>query len=82
MKNEAEKLSDDLQNEKTVVDRLTVKHPQKAPKSPEFVDTDSDDEKEPAVKQLQKASKTPVFVDLDSSTEDEQGPAVKHPQKA
>ena len=28
---------------KTVVDRPTVKNPQKPPKTPEFVDTDSDD---------------------------------------
>ena len=82
---EAGKLGDDSQNEKTVVDRPTVKHSHKAPKSPEFVDTDSDDsddEKKPAVKQLQKVSKVPVFVDTDSSTEDEQEPTVKQPQKA
>ena len=57
----------------------------KAQKTPEFVDTDSDDsddEQDLAVKKLQKASKAPGFVDTDSSTEDEQGPAVKHPQKA
>ena len=61
-----------------------VKKPQKATKSPEFVDTDSStkDEQELAVKQLQKAPKTPEFVDADSSTEDEQEPVVKHPQKA
>ena len=42
---------------KTVVDRPKLKYPQKAPKSPEFVDTDSDDsedEQEPVIKQLQK----------------------------
>ena len=70
-----------------------VKNPQKAPKTPEFVDTGPDDEKEPAVKcivmystedeqepvvkKLQKASKIPKFVDTDPSTEDEQEPAVK-----
>ena len=39
MKNEAEELGDDSQNEKTVVDRPAVKHPKKALKTPEFVDT-------------------------------------------
>ena len=56
MKNDAEKptkLGDDFsvsrmeQHEKKMAERATVKkiqnQPQKAPKSPEFVDTDSDD---------------------------------------
>ena len=83
MKNEAGEVGDDSQNEKMVVDRPVVKHPIKAPKTPEFVDTDSDDtddEQEPAVKQFQKSSKTPESVDTDS--DDEQEPTVKHPQKA
>ena len=84
MKNEAEELGDDSQNEKTVVDRPAVRLPQKAPKSPEFVDTDSDteDEQEPVVRHLQKASTIPKFIDIDSRTEDEQEPVVKKPQKA
>ena len=84
MKNEAEELGDDSQNEKTVVDRPVVRLPQKAPESPEFVDADSDteDEQEPVVRHLQKASKIPKFIDIDSSTEDEQEPVVKKPQKA
>ena len=78
MKNEAEKPGDYSQNEKTVVDRPAVKKPQKAPKTPAFIDTDSDDEQEPVVKQPQKAPKTSEFVDTDSDdTDDEQEPAVK-----
>ena len=45
-----------------------VKKPQKAPKTPEFVDTDSNDsdskdESEPAVKLPEKVSKLPRFID-------------------
>ena len=40
MQNEAE---DNSQNEKTMVDRPTAKLLKKVPKTPEFVDTDSDD---------------------------------------
>ena len=43
MKNEAGEVGDDSQNEKMMVDRPVAKHPIKAPKTPEFVDTDSDD---------------------------------------
>ena len=60
MRNKAEEPGDDSQNEKTVVDRPTAKQPQKAPKSPGFVDTDSDDsddEQERIVKKPQKAQK-------------------------
>ena len=52
MKNEAEKPSDDSQHEEMVPMRSAVKQPKKAPATPEFVDTDSDDsdnEQEPAV---------------------------------
>ena len=85
MKNEGERLGNDSQHEKTVAERPAVKQPQKAPKTPEFVDTDSDteDEQEPAVKQPPRAPKTPASVDTDSDTEDkeEQEPAVKQPRK-
>ena len=84
MENEAEEPGDDSQNEKTVVDRPVVRLPQKAPKSPEFVDTDlhdSDNEKQPVVRHLQKASKIPKFFDIDSSTDDEQETVVKKPKK-
>ena len=46
----------------------------KVPKTPEFVDTDSDrtdDEQEPTAKQPQKASKTPELVDTDKDDEQE-----------
>ena len=61
MKNEAEKSGDDSQNEKMVTERSTVKHPQKVPKIPKFVDTGSitEDEQEPVVKQPKKAPKIP-----------------------
>ena len=85
MKNEAEESGDDSQNEKTVVDETTVKHPQKAPKIPRIADTgldDPNDEQERVVKQPKKAPKTSEFVDTDSDdTDDEQEPAVKQPQK-
>ena len=55
-----------------MVNRPTVKHPQKAPKSPEFFDTDSDDENEPAIKHSQKAPKYPEFVDTDSDDSDDE----------
>ena len=79
MQNEAE----ELQNEKTMVDRPTAKNPKKAPKTPEFVDTDSDDtdnEQGSASKQLKKTLKTPEFFDTNSDdTDDEQ---ERQPQKA
>ena len=56
--------------------------PEKAPKTSEFLDTDSDDsddEQEPIAEQLQKASKNPEFVGTGSG--DEQQPAVKKLQK-
>ena len=62
-----------------------VKHPKKAPKTPEFVDTDlgdSNNEQEPTTEQPQKASKVSEFVDTVSCTEDEKEPAIKQPQKA
>ena len=82
MKNEAEKptkLGDDSsvsrmeQHEKTMAERATVKkkiqrQSQKAPKSPKFVDTDSDDsdnEPKPAVKHPLKAPKTSGHDDKD-----------------
>ena len=98
MKNEAEKptkLGDDSsvssteQCEKMMVARSAVKkslqrQPQKAPKTPEFVDTDSDDsgtenEEEPVLKQSQKAPKTLEFlIQTDDSDNEEEEP---HPQK-
>ena len=36
-------MKNDSQNEKTVIDGPAVKYPKKAPKSQEFVDTDSDE---------------------------------------
>ena len=98
MKNEAEKptkLGDDSsvssaeQCEKMMVARSAVKkslqrQPQKAPKTPEFVDTDSDDsgtenEEEPALRQSQKAPKTLEFwIQTDDSDNEEEEP---HPQK-
>ena len=58
MKNEAEELGDDSQNEKTMVDRPVVRHLQKASKIPKLVDTDSstDDEQETS-KKAQKSTK-------------------------
>ena len=62
------------------------RQPKKAPKTPEFFDTDSDtedeEEQEPAVKRkqrhLQKAPKFPEFVNKDLDTEDEEEePVVK-----
>ena len=61
IKNEAEKLGVDSQNEKAMADRLAVRLPKKALKSPEFVDTDlddSDDEQEHIVKKKPKSTKT------------------------
>ena len=62
-----------------------VKQAKRAPKPPEFIDTNSDtkDEKEPAVKQRNKVPKFSEFVATDSDTEDEeeQEPAVKQPKK-
>ena len=49
--------------------------PKKAPKTPEFVDTDSDDsdhEQESSAKQPQKASKALEFVDTSTDNEQEQ----------
>ena len=80
MQNEAEELGDDSQNKKTVADRPKAKHLEKVPKTPEFVDTDSDDmddKQGPASKQLKKRSKTPEFVDTgpdDSDDEQERQP--------
>ena len=77
MQNEAEEPGDDSQNEKTMVDRPKVKHLKKVPKTPEFVDTDSDDtddEQEPTAKQPKKVLKTLEFVDTDSDDEPEQQP--------
>ena len=62
MKNEAEKPGDDSQHEEMVPMRSAVKQPKKAPKTSEFVDTDSDEsdnEQGPAVEQPKKAPKTP-----------------------
>ena len=58
-----------------------IEKPQKASKSPNFVDTDlgTEDEQEPAVRHLQKAPKTPKFVGTDSSIKDEQG-LIKNPR--
>ena len=105
MKNEAEKptkLGDDSsvssaeQCEKMMVARSAVKkslqrQPQKAPKTPEFVDTDSDDsgtenEEEPVLKQSQKAPKTLEFLIQtdDSDNEEEEphpGPLHREPTK-
>ena len=97
MKNEAEKptkLGDDSSVSSTeqcekMVARSAVKkslqrQPQKAPKTPEFVDTDSDDsgtenEEEPVLKQSQKAPKTLEFlIQTDDSDNEEEEP---HPQK-
>ena len=80
MQNEAEELGDDSQNKKTMADRPKTKHLEKVPKTPEFVDTDSDDRDDkqgPASKQLKKGSKTPEFVDTgphDSDDEQERQP--------
>ena len=86
MKNEAEEPGDDSQNEKTVADRPAVRLPQKAPKTPKFVDTGldvSDDEQERVVKKPQKASKIPKFVDTDlDDSDDKQEPVLKNPKKA
>ena len=74
MQNEAEESGDDSQNEKMMADRPTAKHLKKVPKTPEFVDTDSDDtnnEQGPAAKQPQKASKILEFVDTGSDDEQE-----------
>ena len=43
MQNEAEEPGDDSQNEKMIVDRPTAEHFKKVPKTPEFVNKDSDD---------------------------------------
>ena len=86
MKNEAEEPGDDSQNEKTVADRPAVRLPQRAPKTPKFVDTGldvSDDEQERVVKKPQKASKIPKFVDTDlDDSDDKQEPVLKNPKKA
>ena len=86
MKNEAEKLGNDSQNEKMVADRPAVRLTQKAPKTSRLVDIgsdDSDDEQECVVKKPQKASKTQRLVDtgLDDS-DDEQERVVEKPKKA
>ena len=72
IKNEAEKPSHHSQHEKMVTERPAVKEPQKAPKTPWLIDTDSsiEDEQGPVVKHPQKAPKAPEFVDTDSSTKD------------
>ena len=83
MQNEAEEPGDDSQNEKTRADGPTAKQPKKVPKTPELVDTDSDDsdgEQEPVVEQPKKVPKTPELVDTDS--DDEQEPVVEQLQKA
>ena len=81
MKNEAERLGDDSQHEKTVAERPAVKQPQKAPKTPEFVDTDSDtedkEEQEPAVKQPRKVPKSSGPVKMESDVSDHDKPMVK-----
>ena len=83
MQIEAEEPGDDSQNEKTMVDRHTAKHFKKVPKTPEFVNADSDDMDDEQGRQPKKAPKTPKFVDTDSDdTDDEQGLTAKHPQKA
>ena len=78
---------------KTDGKKTTTKQPQKVTKIPEFSDTDSDvsdNEQEPG--QLQKASKTHEYSDDEQgatvkrivmySTEGEQEPVIKQPQKA
>ena len=86
MQNEAEEPGDDSQNEKTRADGPTAKQPKKVPKTPELVDTDSDDsddEQEPVVEQPKKVPKTPEFVDTDSDDSDnDQEPVAEQLQKA
>ena len=64
IKNEAGKLGNDSQREKTVAERSAVKQSKKAPKPPELVDTvlDTEDEQETAVKQPKKAPKPPELL--------------------
>ena len=64
---------DDLLAQQT--QKPVIKCPKKAPKTPDFVDTDTKDEEEqgPAVKQ------PPDFVDTDTQDEEEQEPVVKQP---
>ena len=82
---------------KTMAERSAVRQPQKAPKTPTFVDTDlydSDDDQERVAEKPQESTKVPKFVNTDSDdSDDEQEPAefayidpstsflVKHPQK-
>ena len=84
MQNEAEESGDDSQNEKTMIHRPTAKHLKKVPKTPEFVDIDSDDtndEQGVAAKQTKKASKI-GFVDTGpDDLDDKQELLVKHLKK-
>ena len=74
MENEPTKLGNDsLVHEKTVAERSAIKQSQKAPKTPEFVDTgsnDSDTENEQKLKKgsgngkkVKKTSQPPKFID-------------------
>ena len=70
---------DDSLNEKMP----TAKHLKRVPKTPKFVDTDTDVEQGSTAKHLKKVPKTPEFVDTDSDDMDnEQEPAAKQPQKS
>ena len=64
-----------------MVDKPESRQTKKTPKTPEFIDTDSNDsdnEQELTSEQLKKPPKTPEFVDTDSDDSDnEQEPAVK-----
>ena len=60
MGNEAEEPGGDSQNEKTVVERPTVKQTQKAPKSPEFANIDPDDEDDEQERVVKKPQKPPT----------------------
>ena len=64
MRNDAQEPGNDSQNEKTVVDRPTVKQPQKSPKIQKFVDIDSspEDEQERVVNYPKKAPITPELI--------------------
>ena len=86
MKNEAEKpakAGDDLSvgsmEQQTVTERPVVKLTKKAPKSPEFLDTDSDDsdtkdeeEQKPVVKQPQKVWMSLEWFEDDPTNEEEE----------
>ena len=79
MQNEAEESGDNSQNEKTMIHRPTAKHLEKVPKTPEFVDIDSDDTNDE--QGPKKASKI-RFVDTGpDDSDDEQELAVKHLKK-